>query len=162
MARGVALVAGALTVALGADGWIAVAALAVVGGWLPGAAGALALAASQLRWGTADLGAIAGDQDVLGAAIVVGPAAGWASAALGAASLLAASQPGPPGTWSFPMPPVLVGVLSGALFLGPRPVVAYLAVAVVGWAAWRWGWPRQAAVVALVTGTLGVGLASLV
>jgi hypothetical protein len=164
--RLVALVIGLTVVVLGANGWVAVAALAVVGGWLPGAAGALAMAATQLRWGTADLGAVAGDQQVLGAAIVVGPVAGWASAALGFASLLAATRLGPARSWSRPMPPLLLAVVAAWLWFRPWPAVA---VPVVAWSAATafqlrspTGWPPWSAPAALVLGGLAVALAAAV
>jgi hypothetical protein len=99
------------------DAWVAVLALAVAGGPRVAAAAGLAVAATVARWGTADLGAVAGDQAVLGVAVAAGPPAGGASSALAAVALLLVARRGP-GRWPFALP-VALGLGAAALAAGP-------------------------------------------
>lgn len=75
------------------DAFVAAALVGVgLGAW-PGAAVGLAAAATVARWGTADLGIVAGDQAVLGPAVATGPTLAAVSSGLaGAAVLLACSR----------------------------------------------------------------------
>jgi hypothetical protein len=124
------------------------------------------MAATQLRWGTVELGAVAGNQDVLGAAVVVGPTAGWSSAVLGVVSLLAATRPGPPATWSYPMTAMLVGALGAALWFRPWFAVALpvlvVAALFVGVVVEERRWRRPTATLALAAGALSAAAAALV
>ncbi len=86
----------AAAVVLGAsagDAFVAVVLLCIGLGTLAGAAALGAVAAMVARWGTPDLGAVAGDQAVLGPAVTVGPAAAAASSALAALALLLVARP---------------------------------------------------------------------
>jgi hypothetical protein len=86
----------AAAVVLGAsagDAFVAVVLLCIGLGTLAGAAALGAVAAMVARWGTTDLGAVAGDQAVLGAAVTVGPPAAAASSALAALALLLVARP---------------------------------------------------------------------
>jgi hypothetical protein len=70
------------------DGFVGVVAVLLACGPLAGGVATLALAATVARWGTADLGAIAGDQAVLGAAVGTGSFGLMASSSLAGAALV--------------------------------------------------------------------------
>lgn len=70
------------------NGFVAALLLGVAAGPVVGISAALAVAATVARWGTADLSTVAGDQDVLGAALTVSPVIAALSSGLAAAALL--------------------------------------------------------------------------
>lgn len=117
-------------VVLGASvghGFVAVLALVLAAGPVAGGVAALAMAATVARWGTADLGAVAGDQAVLGAAVATGSVAAIASSALAALGLLLVARRrtvtggvGGAGVagWA---PAVVLGAGAAVLAAGPSP-----------------------------------------
>lgn len=81
-----------------------------------GAAVGLAGAATVARWGTTDLGLVAGDQAVLGAAAATGPALAAVSSGLAGLAVLVAVAPATADR----RPRVLVGAAGGAVLVaGP-------------------------------------------
>ncbi len=94
-----------------------------------GAAAAGAAAAVLLRWGSPSLGALAGNQSVLGAAGLTGTSAAAASAWLAAAALVLAATPvghaRPPqgrlARLGFVAPAVPFGLAAAAVVAGPGP-----------------------------------------
>lgn len=119
-----AAAAGAVAVTSAGDGFVVAALLGVATTPLAGLAAGLAMAATAARWGSSDLGAIAGDQDVLGAAVAVGPVPAAASSALAgvAVVLLVAAA----GDRSGPRLAVAVaaGAAAAGLVAGPAPTSA--------------------------------------
>jgi hypothetical protein len=88
-----ALAAAAVFAGSAGDVFVAVALLVVALGVRGGAAALGAATAAVARWGTPDLGAIAGDQAVLGAAVTVGPGVAAASSAFAGLALLLVARP---------------------------------------------------------------------
>jgi hypothetical protein len=135
----VALAAAATAMAVSSRGNVIVlaAVLAVLAADpLAGAGGVAAAVAMALRWGSPSLGAIAGDQSVLGPAVTVGPALAAAGAALAAAALVLAARTPPEseleaiGVGNRPLLPrvrvwllggVPYGVAAAAAAAGPGP-----------------------------------------
>jgi hypothetical protein len=149
---------------------VVVAAVLVTGGPAPGAAAGLAVLASRLRWGTADLDAIIGNQDVLGPAIAVGPLAGSLSAALGLASLVLVARWDDRDRHFTAAGAVLCGALAGRLFLeSPSvalgmldvlPIIAAVVMALLR--STRPALDRNATGAGLAAGGLAVALAATV
>lgn len=105
------------------DGFVAAVLLAVAAGGWAGLAAGLAVAATVARWGTADLGAVAGDQDVLGIAVAVGPTQAAVSSVLAALSLLGIAAVGDEGI-DRRLLAVPAGLGAGALAAGPASTSA--------------------------------------
>jgi hypothetical protein len=105
------------------DGFVAVVALLLAAGPVAGAAAGLAMAAAVARWGTADLGAVAGDQAVLGPAVAGGSLVAILSSALAALGLVlvARARATSVADWS---PVVALGVGAAVLASGPAPADA--------------------------------------
>jgi hypothetical protein len=133
---------------------------------IAGAAAAVALGAATVRWGTSSLGAIAGDQAVLGVAGATGSSAAIASAWIAAVALLLAVPPRPSvAGWRGRVHAVPFGLAAAAVVAGPGPggdlawrvAASAVLVAVACWSA-----PighRLRPVVALGAGCIAVGLA---
>jgi len=152
----------AIAVALGVlidRGWVLVPMVAALGlGAVPGVAVAGALTGAALRFGTPDLAAVAGDQSVLGPAVLNGDAASIGATATAAAAILAVaistggaiSSGGAMSARNEPMgwhplavvAPAALGTASASLLAGPdwgaRPIIRLgslligLSVAVLG------------------------------
>ena len=102
------------------DAFVAAALLGLAVGPWAGAAACLASAATVARWGTADLAAVAGDQDVLGAAVATGPTLGAVSSGLVAAGLLlGVVARSDDDRW--PVAALAAGLGAGVLACGPAP-----------------------------------------
>lgn len=120
--------AGAVLLTSAGNGFVAALLLGVAAGPVVGISAALAVAATVARWGTADLSAVAGDQDVLGAALTVSPVLGALSSGLAAAALLLSAARRRIDVAAV----VACGIGAAALVAGPAPTSATdLAVRVV-------------------------------
>ena len=104
------------------DLFVPVALLGLAVGPWAGVASALAAAATVARWGTAELGALAGDQDVLGPAVATGPTGAAVSSGLAAAAVVLGVA-GAPGGRALPAA-LAAGVTAGALACGPAATSA--------------------------------------
>ena len=105
------------------DAFVAAALLGLaVGPWSGAAAGA-AGAATVARWGTSDLGIVAGDQDVLGPAIGTGPALAVASSVLAALAVLVGTAARVPEGRRV-VAVLAAGLGAGVLASGPAPTSA--------------------------------------
>ena len=102
------------------DAFVAAALLGLAVGPWGGAAAGAAAAATVARWGTSDLGIVAGDQDVLGPAVATGPALAVASSVLAAlAVLVGVSARVPDGRRLVAV--LAAGLGAGVLASGPAP-----------------------------------------
>jgi hypothetical protein len=116
---GAALLAALLLLTATGDAYVPAALLLLAAGPQPGLLAVLAVLASRLRWGSSDLDAIGGAQAVLGPAILVGPAAGAASAVLATiAVVLVATRSGE--RWPDVAAAAGLGVLAATLAAGPQ------------------------------------------
>jgi hypothetical protein len=165
--------AAAVLAASAGDVVVAVLALCVAGGVRVGLVAALVAAATVARWGTTDLGAVAGDQAVLGVAVATGDGPARLGSGLAAVALLlvASRRPGP---WPWATA-VALGVGAAALAAGPavgrtEDLAVRVAASVVGVALAvvvaaeghrRPAWARALPVAALLaaSGALALGLA---
>jgi hypothetical protein len=127
VARLAAAVAAAVVVLGGEGDAFVVAALLAVAAWsVPaGLAAMLAVAATATRWGSTDLAAVTGAQEVLGAAVQVGPVAAAAGSLLAGAAVVLAARPLGWAAWR--LLPIVPAGLAAAAFtgggdLGPRLV----------------------------------------
>jgi hypothetical protein len=105
------------------DAFVAAALLGLAIGPWAGAAAVAAAAATVARWGTADLGVVAGDQDVLGPAVATGPVAAAVGSGLVAVGVLLGVTAG--SREDRALVAVLAGGLgAGVLASGPAPTSA--------------------------------------
>jgi hypothetical protein len=126
---------------------------------LAGAGVALAAVSVLVRWGSSSLGALAGDQAVIGAAGWTGPLALVLSSWCAAVAMVVAAPRGV-------LPALAFGLAAASVVAGPGlggPVVvrvAASAVAVgVAWMVGRYAAPSWTRLAAGVAGALAVGLA---
>jgi hypothetical protein len=106
------------------DAFVAAALLGLAAGAWPGLGAGLAMAATVARWGTSDLAAIAGDQDVLGASVTVGSTWAAASSAMAAAALVLVAGAGRVEGLDRLATAAAAGVGAATLAAGPAPTSA--------------------------------------
>ena len=126
-----------------------------------GAGVALAAASVLVRWGSSSLGALAGNQAVLGGAGWSGSVAAAASAWCAAAALLAATPSGL-------LPAAGFGLAAAAVVAGPGiggavgvRIAASVAGVVIAWVIGRFAAQRRTRGLAVVGGALAVVLAAV-
>ena len=127
---------------------------------LVGAGVVLAAASVLVRWGSSSLGALAGNQAVLGGAGWSGSVAGAASAWCAAGALLAATPPGllPAAGFGLAAAAVVAGPgIGGAV---PVRIAASAAGVVLAWFIGRFAVQRWMRGVAVIGGVLAVVLAA--